>query len=133
MRSALWPETDDGHLVEIGQFFAGEAIDVEEVLIAEQSSSVVGFLEINLRNFAEGSRQAEVPYVEAWFVKPAFQGQGVGKSLMREAEKWALTRGYTELASDTEMSNQKSIAAHRALGFREVDRIVCFLKKLGTS
>ena len=49
---------------------------------------------------------------------------------MAHAERWARALGYSELASDAEIDNTVSIAAHRALGFEETDRIVCFLKKL---
>jgi aminoglycoside 6'-N-acetyltransferase I len=49
---------------------------------------------------------------------------------MAHAERWAGALGYSELASDAEIDNTVSISAHRALGFDETDRIVCFLKKL---
>ena len=130
MRTALWPDTDDQHLAEIDAFFTGHAIDVATVLMAEAGGETVGFLELNVRNFAEGSRQDRVPYVEAWYVRPAFQGRGHGKRLMAAAERWAMANGFSELASDTEIDNEQSIAMHRSLGFAEVDRVVCFLKKL---
>ena len=91
---------------------------------------MVGFLEINIRNFAEGSQQSKVPYVEGWFVDKQYQGQGWGRLLMHSAEQWALTRGFSELASDTELHNKASIEIHKTLGFKEVERVVCFLKKL---
>ena len=71
-----------------------------------------------------------MPYVEAWFVRSDCRGQGWGKRLMEQAEQWALEQGYSELASDTELINAHSIAMHRALGFEETERVVCFLKKL---
>ena len=36
-----------------------------------------------------------------------------------------------EIASDSEIDNIDSIKAHNALGFKEVERSVCFLKKIG--
>lgn len=130
MRTALWPETNDGHLAEIDAFFAGTSMDVVEVFVVEVDAVLVGFLELNIRNFAEGSRSPQVPYVEGWYVKPAFQGRGYGMKLMRRAEEWAVSRGFTEIASDAEIGNERSIAMHRSLGFQETDRVVCFLKKL---
>jgi hypothetical protein len=47
-----------------------------------------------------------------------------------QAEQWATSLGYSELGSGTEIENHVSIAAHLALGFEEVERFVCFLKKL---
>jgi len=38
--------------------------------------------------------------------------------------------GYTEIASDAEMDNADGIAAHRAVGFEEVERVVCFRRSL---
>jgi aminoglycoside 6'-N-acetyltransferase I len=42
----------------------------------------------------------------------------------------AIENGYKELASDTEISNTQSIEIHKKLGFKETERVVCFLKKL---
>jgi aminoglycoside 6'-N-acetyltransferase I len=39
---------------------------------------------------------------------------------------WARGRGCTEFAADALLDNEVSHAAHRALGFEEVERIVCF-------
>ena len=131
MRSQLWPDSTDGHIGEIEEYFSGKSIDiVEAFVIEEEGGALVGFIELNIRNFAEGSRSPKLPYVEAWFVRADYRGKGYGQSLMRQAEKWARERGYKELASDTEIENTKSIAIHKKLGFAETDRIVCFLKKL---
>jgi aminoglycoside 6'-N-acetyltransferase I len=45
-------------------------------------------------------------------------------------EAWGISEGCTELASDTELENRASAAAHRALGFEEAGRVVCFRKAL---
>ena len=131
MRSLLWPDSEASHIAEIEEYFAGVSIDIVETFIAERPfDGLGGFIEINIRNFAEGSRSARVPYVEAWFVDQDLRGQGVGKTLMKHAERWSLDNGFSELASDTELENIKSITLHKSLGFKEVDRVVCFLKKL---
>ena len=85
---------------------------------------MVGFLELRLRNYAEGTDSLAVPYVEGWYVDPEYRLRGAGASLMRHAESWARQSGYSELASDTEIENMDSIAAHQALGFEVTDRIV---------
>jgi aminoglycoside 6'-N-acetyltransferase I len=46
------------------------------------------------------------------------------------AEDWARGQGCTEFASDTLLDNDVSSAAHRALGFEEVECIRCFRKTL---
>ena len=133
MRTSLWPKTGDCHRSEIDEYFAGTSVDIVDVLICEVDSEVAGFLELNIRSFAEGSRSARVPYVEAWYVRPEFQGRGFGRELMRRAEAWARERGFDELASDAEIVNTRSIAMHKHLGFEETERIVCFLKRLEDS
>ena len=130
MRTLLWPETNDSHLSEIDDYFSGKSIDVVEVFVFEMNSEIVGFLELNIRNFAEGSRRSRVPYVDAWYVKPEYQGRGYGRKLMEQAEAWAIAKDYAELASDTGVENTHSIELHKRLGFSETERIVCFLKSL---
>jgi aminoglycoside 6'-N-acetyltransferase I len=49
---------------------------------------------------------------------------------VKAAEEWARVQGCTELASDTEIGNDVSAAAHERLGFAEVNRIICFRKAL---
>ncbi len=131
MRAQLWPDSPDGHIGEIEDYFSGASIDIVQAFVLEnQEGSLSGFMELNIRNFAEGSRSPKLPYVEAWFIREEYRGKGFGKKLIKRAERWAIERGYSELASDTEITNQKSIAIHKTLGFEETERIVCFLKKL---
>ena len=134
MRSCLWPDSSDDHIAELEEYFAGRSTDIVEALVLEQQDgSLSGFIELNIRNFAEGSRAPTLPYVEAWFVREEFRGRGQGRALMRQAEEWAVARGYSELASDAELDNQNGIAAHEALGFVETQRVVCFIKRLARS
>ena len=50
--------------------------------------------------------------------------------MVAAAEKWARSLGLTEIASDSELTNELGQIVHRALGYQEVERIVCFLKQL---
>ncbi|TNC80611.1 MAG: histone acetyltransferase [Oleiphilus sp.] len=130
MRTALWPDTTDAHIAELKDYFCGTSHDIRVAYLIEADGERVGFLELNVRNFAEGSRHSAVPYVEAWYVKPAHQGKGYGKALMQQAENWARESGFSELASDTTPDNTRSIHMHKHLGFKETERVVCFLKDL---
>lgn len=38
--------------------------------------------------------------------------------------------GQQEIASDSEIDNVEGHAAHRALGYEEVERVVCFRRSL---
>lgn len=131
MRCALWPEDPAEHAVEIDRFLAGQAEDLVAVFVClGDDPEPVGFLELNIRNYAEGSASARVPYVEGWYVDAEHRRHGVGAALMAQAEAWARGQGFSELASDCELENNTSLAAHLALGFDETERVVCFLKQL---
>lgn len=130
-RTLLWPDTDDNHLAEIESFFLGASRDIAQVFLAEDDrGEIAGFIELNIRGYAEGCKSSPVPYVEGWYIHTPYQGQGYGSALMGRAEQWARESGFTELASDAEVTNPRSIEVHKRLGFEEAERIVCFAKKL---
>jgi aminoglycoside 6'-N-acetyltransferase I len=52
---------------------------------------------------------------------------------VQAAEAWARSHGLKEIASDTQLENAISIQAHTALGYEEVERLVCFRKALDAS
>lgn len=81
-------------------------------------------------DWAEGCVTRPVGYIEAWYVKPEQRRSGLGRQLMRAAERWVLSRRCTEVGSDAELQNEVSHEAHRALGYVEVTRLVLFAKKL---
>jgi aminoglycoside 6'-N-acetyltransferase I len=131
MRQSLWPDESGGHAREIAQYFAHPRTNPLEVLLACLGSGVaIGFVELSIRPYAEGCTTDRVAFVEGWYVEPQHRGRGVGAALMRAAEEWARAMTCTELASGTQLENDASIAAHKALGFEEVERQVCFRKSL---
>jgi len=132
LRHALWPGgSEDEHREEIAQFFAGQAREPLAVLLAEdESGRAVGFAELSIRPSAEGCWSDHVAYLEGWFVAPEVRHQGIGRSLMAAAEEWGRAQGCPEFASDTEADNERSAAAHRALGFEETGLVRCFRKDL---
>ena len=103
------------------------------VFVVERSDETVGgFLELSVRNYAEGCA-GPAPYVESWYVDEDLRRSGAGRALMDAAEQWARAHGYAEIASDALLDNDVSHAAHRALGFEEVERSVHFRKALRPS
>ncbi|MNH44722.1 Aminoglycoside N(6')-acetyltransferase type 1 [compost metagenome] len=70
-------------------------------------------------------------FLEGLYVRPASRSQGIARQLVAEIQQWAEEMGCTELASDALLNNQGSHAMHEALGFRETERVVYFLKPLG--
>ena len=132
LRASLWPHHSlPRHRADIDAFFDGSAAEPLAVLIAtDPHLGVVGFVELSIRPHAEGCTSSRVAYVEGWFVTEPARGRGIGARLMSGAEAWARAKGCTELASDTELGNEASVLAHRALGFEETRRLVCFRKSL---
>ncbi|HEY6327462.1 MAG TPA: GNAT family N-acetyltransferase [Candidatus Cybelea sp.] len=132
LRSRLWRAAAADELAaEAHAFLAGKTMPtIAAVFIAEDATTALGFLELAVRSFSDGCDSMPVPHVEGWYVEPSARGKGVGRALMDAAEAWARAHGFTELASDTEPWNDRSIAAHARCGFRETERLVKFCKTL---
>jgi aminoglycoside 6'-N-acetyltransferase I len=130
LREALWPGSADDHRREIAEYFRSPRL-ASACLVAELSAvGVVGFAEVGLRPYAEGCRSSPVGYLEGIFVAEPYRARGVGTALVEAAEQWARDRGCTEMASDRELDNEGSGIFHAAVGYQEVERIVCFRKPL---
>ncbi|HEU0223389.1 MAG TPA: GNAT family N-acetyltransferase [Paracoccaceae bacterium] len=99
-----------------------------DILVAAEAGALAGCIAIAVRPWADGCETAPVPYVEAWYVAPAFRRRGIGRALMRAAEHWARERGFTELGSDALLDNAASLAAHAALGFLPTQKVQFFRK-----
>ena len=91
----------------------------------------VGFAQCQLRyDYVEGTDTCPVGYLEGIFVKEEYRNKGYAKELLSECEKWAKEKGCKEFASDCETDNDSGFNFHIAMGFDEVNRIICFTKKL---
>lgn len=131
---ALYPDHPlSEHVPAVDAFFARrphQELLPSAVFVCERAGgSLCGFLELSVRDYAEGCSGA-TPYVESWYVDSDRRGGGVGSALMAAAERWARQGGYAELASDAAVDNVASHHAHQALGFQEVERTVHFRKLL---
>lgn len=131
MRAALWPDEEADALAhQTLMHFSGSQL-AEAVFVCEDTSGdVCGFLELSLRPYAEGCASSPVPFIEGWYVAPVARHKGAGRALISAAENWALLRNFREIASDTQLDNSQSQAAHAALGYEEVERLVTFRKSL---
>ncbi|HEY0941298.1 MAG TPA: aminoglycoside 6'-N-acetyltransferase [Steroidobacter sp.] len=133
LRHALWPDaSEQEHRAEIQRFLSGSAREPQAVLVAcdEHSGALIGFAELSIRAYAEGCHTDRVAFLEGWYVAPEFRRRGIARALVAAAEEWATSNGCTEFASDTEIDNDVSAAAHRECGFVEVGVIRCFRKEL---
>lgn len=93
--------------------------------------SAVGFAHCSLRfDYVEGSDSSPTGYLEGIYIRQKHRGKGCAKKLLRECEKWAAEKGCRKFASDCEFENSESITFHNKAGFKETNRIVCFIKEL---
>lgn len=129
LRRMLWDElTEEEHRDEMLDIY--EHTDSQLVLVAETDGRLIGFLEASIRPFVEDCITDHVGYLEGWFVEPGFRRYGIGGDLVRSAERWARKKGCTEMASDAEVGNDLSLAAHLKLGYTETSRLVHLRKDL---
>ncbi len=129
MREQLWPGSSHDLPGEIEAYF--QEGPPWTCIVAEDAGGVLlGFVEVGLRDYAEGCLSAPVGYLEGIFVDEAWRTSGVGRALVEAAEDWARLQGCTEMASDRELDNEASGLFHQAVGYQEVERIVCFRKPL---
>ncbi len=130
LRERLWPDVARAELVrEMEEILADS--DRNAVLVAaSHAGEPVAFVEVAIRDWAEGCATRPVGYIEAWFVDTRHRRMGLGRRLMEAAERWAVSRGCTEIGSDAELQNDVSHQAHRALGYLEVTRVVLYSKRV---
>lgn len=138
LRCQLWPDEKEDLLAEDTHRFFAEphrrgGMLPEAVVVAEDPENppdILGFAELSRRLYAEGCETSPVGFLEGWFVVASVRGRGIGRALVEAGEQWARAVGCKEFASDTLVDNIGSAAAHRALGFEEVEVIRCFRKDL---
>jgi aminoglycoside 6'-N-acetyltransferase I len=134
MFHALWPDgSPREHTKEARAILSGRPPSTMPlvVFVAEVDGAAVGFAEVGLRSHADGcDAHRPVGFLEGWWVAPAHRRRGVGRALVRAAERWAKAQGCSEMASDTWASSRASQRAHAKLGFEVVDRCVNFRKAL---
>lgn len=130
LRCHLWDEvSEDEHKSEMMDIL--EHSDSQFVAVAEANNGqLIGFLEASIRPFVEDCHTDHVGYLEGWFVEPDHRMHGIGRYLVRAAENWARKHGCTEMASDAEVGNDLSLAAHQRLGYEVTSKLVHLRKEL---
>ena len=128
MMTELWPDNTAEEMLEELYLLDGES---SMVFLAEENDVPVGFAQCQLRHdYVEGTEHSPVGYLEGIYVEPSFRGRGIARALLAAAENWVREQGCKEFASDCELDNRESLAFHLGVGFREANRIICFVKEL---
>jgi aminoglycoside 6'-N-acetyltransferase I len=130
MRRALWPECpDEEHRSDMARQLAEASTCVQ--FMAYLGARAVGFAEAAVRRDAvNGTAGSPVAFLEGLYVEPVARRQGVARALVQRVADWAVAGGFRELASDALIENTASQAMHHALGFEEMERVVCFRRRL---
>lgn len=71
-----------------------------------------------------------VAFLEGIYVAAEHRRQGIAARLVDAVAAWATSLGCREFASDAPLENELSQEVHKALGFRETERVVFFRKVL---
>ncbi len=90
----------------------------------------MGFVELGTRNYAEGCETSPVGYLEGIWADPDVRRAGLARELAERVLAWAAEHGYRDFGSDCALGNEISYAFHRAIGFEETDRIICFRREV---
>ena len=130
-RLALWPDaTADDHRGYMAISLAQPERFLQLMMYDEQRVPI-GFIEGSIRgDYVNGTETSPVGFVEGVYVAPSWRRRGVARRLFDAIGDWARARGCRELASDALLENEASQRAHRALGFREAERVVYYVKRL---
>ncbi|WP_341323108.1 aminoglycoside 6'-N-acetyltransferase [Solibacillus sp. FSL H8-0523] len=125
----LWPDNSLEDFVEEMKGFIAHNSSV--IFLAVEDLEAVGFAQCQLRtDYVEGTDSSPVGYLEGLYVLENHRHRGFAKALVDACERWAVSKGCTEFASDCELDNMDSYAMHLKLGFTEANRIICFTKQL---
>jgi len=101
------------------------------IFLAREGEEYVGFAHCQLRfDYVEGTSTSPVGYLEGIYVMEEYRKKGIGRELVNCCEEWSRGKGCVEFASDIELDNLDSFAFHVKVGFSEVNRLICFAKKL---
>ena len=88
--------------------------------VAVNGTTVVGFVSVRL---AQPSPTPGVlrPRSSAWFaiaVSPEYRRRGIGRRLMRAAERWARSQGVVDLLLDCQAANTPAVRFCEKIGYR---------------
>ena len=129
MAQELFKENDFAALEKEFECLSGSQKDT--ILVAIENRDTAGFIHMSLRyEYVEGATSTPVAYIEGIYVKPDYRQRHIAHKLISAGEGWAKSKGCTQIASDVEMDNAISQKVHQKTGFKEVNRLVCYVKSI---
>ena len=123
MRKALYRAVDDAfNLQEMENIFTSDMWFCR--FIENEDKQKIGLVEVSARNIVDACLTSPVAYLEGLYLVPEYRNQGIGKQVVNMIIKWCSENGFSELATDTELTNEAAQRFYKSLGFEETDRVV---------
>ncbi|MBH0156151.1 GNAT family N-acetyltransferase [Fictibacillus sp. 5RED26] len=126
---ALWP---DNEFIDLRKEFKQLLnSDKDKVIVYLMHAQLIAFIHISVRSdYVEGSKDSPTGFIEGIYVKPEYRKKGISKKLIEKGESWLKTKGCSQIGSDIEQSNDTSYHFHKSVGFKEVNRLIAFIKEI---
>lgn len=126
---ALWPDNDTAALTSEIAEMVSDLSALVAIFYSDKTPAGLAICQLR-HDYVEGTSSSPVGYLEGVYVKDEFRRQGAAAQLLAYCESWAKKEGCREFASDCQIDNTDSLLFHKAAGFEEAGRIICFCKKL---
>lgn len=96
------------------RYWSIRLLDVLKLIVAEVGGEVVGAAELYTTEVKEFGRVGVISFIA---VEKRFRGRGIGKELVKAAEKLFEKMGCAFAAASTRSSNEASLNLFRSLGY----------------
>jgi aminoglycoside 6'-N-acetyltransferase I len=126
----LYKHSSYRELLQENELLISSATDA--IFFANTYEAPVGVAHVSIRtDCVSGTNSGNVGFLEGVYVEPKHRKNGIAKQLVAICENWAVGKGCREFASDCMLDNTDSYKFHIAIGFREAQRLICFVKDIG--
>jgi len=104
-----------------------EQAEGHAIYVAELDSQVVGWIHVCVRPLVQVERVAEI---EGLVVDEACRGQGVGRLLVQQAERWAWEQGSGTMYVRSNVVREGAHAFYERAGYENIKTSLTFRKTL---
>ena len=127
----LWPDNDIDSLRDELMSLLSSSYHKSFVAMNTSEAKVVGFINLSIRNdYVEGSDKSPTGYLEGIYVEETHRSSGIGIELLHAGEQWLISKGCSQMGSDTSVLNAISKAFHTKAGFSEVATLIHYIKDI---
>lgn len=126
----LWPHASADELTQEVRLGLRSG-NMHYFIAIDQTRKPLGFCQLSFRyDYVPGSLSSPTAYLEGLYVVKTARHQRIATQLVEHASAFAVSKGCVQLASDTELENFISQQFHEKSGFKEVERVVTYIKNL---